>query len=82
MSEFLEERHIAGMLVRIDRRLCVAFEVCIDLAPEVFRFDPDGVVTFVGGDDGIERERLLESCRACPVDALMAFDAGGAQIVP
>jgi len=82
MTEHLEERRVAGLLVRIDRRLCVAFEVCIDIAPEIFRFDPGGVVTFVGGDDTINRERLLESCRACPVDALAVFDGNGGQIVP
>lgn len=82
MAEFFEERLVAGLQVRIDRRLCVAFELCIDLAPEVFRFDAGGVVTFAGDDLAIERERLLESCRSCPVDALAVFDAAGSQIVP
>jgi ferredoxin len=47
MSDPIEERTVAGLLVRIDRRLCVAFETCIDVAPDVFRFDATGVVTFV-----------------------------------
>jgi len=81
MSLF-EERMIGGLRVRIDRTLCVAFETCIDLAPEVFRFDDEGIVTFVGADNAIERERLLESCCACPVDALTVFDETGATIAP
>lgn len=77
-----EEREIAGLRVRIDRTLCVAFEMCIDVAPEVFRFADDGIITFVGGADGIERERLLEACRCCPVDALAVFDGDGAELIP
>jgi ferredoxin len=78
----IEERRIGGLTVRIDRTLCVAFELCIDLSPDVFRFDEEGIVTFTGGDEGTDRERLLEACRACPVDALMVIDETGAEIVP
>ena len=77
-----EERVVAGLRVRIDRTLCVAFETCIDLAPEVFRFDDEGIVTFVDADAVIDRQRLLESCRSCPVDALTAFDEDGAILAP
>jgi ferredoxin len=78
----IEERRIAGLIVRIDRTLCVAFEVCIDLAPEVFRFDETGVVTFTGDGDAIEQARLIEACKACPVDALSLVDERGALLVP
>jgi len=30
----------------------------------------------------VERERLLEACDACPVDALTVWDETGRQIVP
>jgi ferredoxin len=82
MSEFIEERRVAGMLVRIDRTLCVAFETCIDIAPDVLRFDSSGVVTFVEADSAIDKDRLLEACRACPVDALSVFEDDGRQLVP
>lgn len=80
MMQF-EERTIAGFRVRIDRTLCVAFETCIDSAPDVFRFDDDGIVTFVDGPYSEVRERLVEACRSCPVDALSLFDANGADLL-
>ncbi len=80
--EHFEERSIGGLLVRIDRSLCVAFETCVDLAPETFRMGVEGVVVFCDGNATIERERLLESCRSCPVSALTLFDESGAQLVP
>jgi ferredoxin len=78
----IEERRIGGLTVRIDRTLCVAFELCIDLAPTVFRFDSEGIVTFTGSGEDTERERLVEACRACPVDALIVIDEDGTEIVP
>jgi ferredoxin len=80
MMQF-EERTIAGLRVRIDRTLCVAFETCIDSAPEVFRFDEEGIVTFVDGPHDVVRARLAEACKGCPVDALSLFDADGVDLL-
>lgn len=30
----------------------------------------------------IERERLIDACDVCPVDALIVTDANGKQLVP
>jgi ferredoxin len=78
----LEVRTIAGLRVHIDKTLCVAFETCVDLAPEVFHLAPDGVITFIEPTPEIERARLLEACKSCPVDALSVFDADGTQLAP
>lgn len=78
----IEERKFGGLTVRIDRTLCVAFELCIDLAPDVFRFDEEGIATFTGTDAAVDRDRLIEACRACPVDALVVIDEEGTEIVP
>ena len=78
----IEERSIGGVTVRIDRTLCVAFEVCIDLAPTVFVFDDEGIVTFTRTETDVAREHLIEACRACPVDALVVIDEAGTEIVP
>lgn len=69
MNQF-EERTVAGLRVRIDRTLCVAFETCIDAVPEVFRFDDEGIVTFVPGEYDVAQQRILEAIESCPVDAL------------
>lgn len=78
----MEEREIGGLTVRIDRLLCVGFGDCIDEAPEAFEFDGEGIATFVEAAEATERERLLEACRACPVDALVVLDEEGEQLVP
>jgi ferredoxin len=57
------EREIDGILVRIDRLLCVGFESCAEIAPEVFRLDANGLAEFTasparrGGDSAPERSR-------------------------
>lgn len=77
-----EERVIGGLTVRIDRLLCVGFGDCIERAPEIFRFDDETIAVFTDEADGAERERLLDSCDSCPVDALTVLDEEGTQIVP
>ena len=79
MSNY-EEREIAGLRVRIDRTLCVAFEDCIHLAPMVFRLDED-TVTFVDGETDITPQQLVQACEACPVSALSLFTASGEPIL-
>ncbi len=71
----IQERRISGLTIVIERDLCIGSGNCVKLAPEVFELDATGIVTFrTLSDDapGIERERLVEACRVCPVDALMA----------
>jgi ferredoxin len=77
----LEERIIAGLTVRIDRTLCVGFGECLTAAPEAFALDGEGIVVFVRPEDA-GRERLLQACDACPVDALTVWDDAGRQLVP
>ena len=76
-----QERRLGGLLVRIDRHLCVGFGDCVDEAPEVFELDGEGIAV-VREDAEATRERLLDACRACPVDALMLFATNGEQLAP
>jgi ferredoxin len=78
----LRERRIGDVTVRIDRGVCIASGNCMKLGPEVFEFDAERVCSFRPGEPSIDRERLLESCRVCPVDALLAFAADGTRLVP
>lgn len=81
MSAGTEERVVGDLRIKIDRDLCVGFGDCADRAPEAFRVDAAGVVEFAD-PEGVDRGRLLQACAACPVDALLAWDAGGTQLVP
>ena len=80
MSDF-EERTVGDLRVRIDRTLCVGFGDCITEAPEAFVLDDSGTAVFVN-PSGVERERLLRACDACPVDAITVWNMDGTQIVP
>ncbi len=80
MSRF-EERVVHGLKVRIDRDLCVGFENCAQEAPEAFKLDDGGVVTFVNPEQ-VDRERLVRACDVCPVDAISVWDEQGKQLVP
>jgi ferredoxin len=80
VSDF-EERIVGGVRVRIDRTLCVGFGDCVTEAPEGFKLDDQGVAVFVQ-PDGVDRDRLLRACDACPVDAITVWDEEGRQVVP
>ena len=75
------EREVGDLRIAIDPSLCVAFGDCVTIAPEAFLVGDDGVVAFVE-PQRVERERLIAACEACPVDALLVWDAQGQQVVP
>jgi ferredoxin len=81
MVDHIHERTVGGLRIRIDRLLCVGFGDCIEVAPEAFEFDGEGIVTFVDTIEQVDRERILRACDICPVDALSVFDAEGNQLV-
>lgn len=78
----MAERRIAGLTVRIDESLCVGFGDCVQEAEELFALDGDGVVEFRDEAGTADAARVLDACRACPVDALTVLDASGRQMVP
>ena len=81
MGDFVE-RTIGELTVRIDRGTCIGTANCMKVAPDLFDFDGENICAFTGEPAGIERERLIEACRVCPVDALIVTDATGNQLVP
>ncbi len=78
----ISERTLAGLTIRIERDLCVGFGDCMDVAPDTFEFDDEGIAVFRTGDPAVDREVLLDACSSCPVDVLTALDEEGAQLVP
>lgn len=78
----MTERLVGGLVVRIDRLLCVGFGDCIEAAPGLFEFDDEGIVAFREDHAEIVRERVLTACDVCPVDALSVHDDAGRQLVP
>jgi len=76
-----QERQVGALRVQIDRALCVGFGDCVTEAPEAFALDSESLVVFVA-PERVSREKLLEACDACPVDAITVWDADGRQLVP
>lgn len=77
-----EELRVVDLTVRIDRLLCVGFETCVDVAPDLFQLDEEGIAAFHPNPAGVGVDLVLEACRSCPVDALEVFDASGRRLVP
>ena len=75
------ERVVGDLRIGIDERLCVGFGDCVTRAPEAFRLNAEGIVEFVD-PHRVDRAGLLAACAACPVDALLVWDAHGTQLVP
>jgi ferredoxin len=75
------KRTIGDLRIVIERDLCVGFAQCVDVAEEAFVIDDDEMVGFLDPEH-TDRQRLIEACKACPVEALRVFDQDGNQLVP
>ena len=78
----IEERQVAGLMVKIDRLICVGFETCVEVAPDLFEMDDEGIAIFTSDTNEVDKEVVLGSCNECPVDALVVLDASGNQLHP
>ena len=76
------ERKISGLTIGIDRTLCISTSNCMKVASEVFEFDEENICAFKASPPDIDRERLIDACTVCPVDALIVVDENGKQLVP
>lgn len=82
MNEPDEEQTFEGLRIRIDRSRCIGTGNCVNVAPEIFELGADQIVTFRDNAYAVERERMVEACAVCPVDALFAYDEEDNQLVP
>lgn len=53
----------------------------MNVASDLFEIDDEGVAAF-REKPGSDREKTLEACRICPVEALFVRDEDGKQVVP
>lgn len=72
---------VHDLRIEIDTDLCVGFGDCVDVAPEAFELDEDGIA-FLTAPDSVDRAALLDACRSCPVDAIIARDGEGEVVAP
>ena len=81
MEDFVE-RKIGDLTIRIDRTMCISTSNCMKVALDVFDFDGEKICAFKESPGEIDRERLIEACVVCPVDALPVIYPDGKQLVP
>ena len=78
----LPEKHLAGLIVKIDRYSCIGSSNCIHAAPDFFELDEERICSFKETKEKTENDIIVEACSVCPVNALLVFDEEGKQIVP
>ncbi|HVO73435.1 MAG TPA: ferredoxin [Ignavibacteriaceae bacterium] len=78
----LPEREVNGLTIIIDRLTCISTGNCIKVSPEVFEFDDKKICSFKIPYLDIEKERMIEACSVCPVNALTVIDEKGKKLVP
>ncbi|MEE3137187.1 MAG: ferredoxin, partial [Gemmatimonadota bacterium] len=59
----IEERQVAGLMVKIDRLICVGFETCVEVAPDLFQMDEEGIAIFTSDTNEVDKETVLEACK-------------------
>ncbi len=77
-----ETREIGDLRVVIHRERCIGSAACVKAARELFRLDDQQIVTFAASAATTPRERILDACAVCPVDALEAFGPDGTRLAP
>lgn len=72
---------VHDLSIEIDTDLCVGFGDCVEVAPEAFELDEDGIA-FLTAPGNVDRGTLVDACRSCPVDAIIARDGDGEVVAP
>lgn len=80
MSE--TEKKIGDLTVRIERDSCIGSGNCVKVAGDLFALDDEGIAVFAPGAEQTPTDAVVEACRICPVEALIATDPSGKRLAP
>ena len=58
------------MKAYVDQEACVSCEACIDLCPEVFKWDGDKAIAYTNPVPEEVQETCQEAADACPSEAI------------
>jgi ferredoxin len=61
----------------VDLTVCQGYAQCAFLAPESFRLLGDEALMYDPAPDAAQRQRILRSAAACPVQAILVEDDDG-----
>jgi ferredoxin len=76
------EKKIGDLTVRIDRDSCIGSGNCVKVAGDLFALDDEGIAAFAPGAEKTPADTVVEACRICPVEALIATDPDGERHAP
>ena len=62
-------------VARVNKDVCIACGVCIDMLPAVFRFDADNLAE-VYDPDGADEAAIQEAMDLCPVSCIVWDEEG------
>lgn len=62
------------MKIKVDMKKCQMHGQCIISAPEVFRFNAEGVLEWTTDPSEAERQNVEEASEVCPVQAITIED--------
>jgi ferredoxin len=73
---------IAELQITVDREKCSGEAICVDIAPEVFQLDEEGIAEVIN-PAGADRDIIIEAAQSCPQGAVTVVETGtGEQLVP
>jgi ferredoxin len=78
-NEKFSERN--GVLVQVDHDICAGFGECVNLLPDVFALNDEGLAVVLDAD-AVELDMLKEAADVCPVSAILLLDEDENQIAP
>ena len=61
----------------VDLTVCQGYAQCAFLAPDSFKLLGEEALMYDPGPDESQRQRILRSAAACPVQAILVEDDGG-----
>lgn len=74
---------IGDLIVEVDRDACIGVGACIGVAEKTWDLDDEGKAVVLVSADEETKDDIVESARACPVDAIIIKDKKtGGQIYP
>lgn len=70
-----------AVVIQVDHDICAGFGDCVEAAGDVFGLDEAGLAVVLD-PDAVETDVLIAAAEACPVSAILLFDASGVRIAP
>lgn len=81
MADDGQVKNDQGYGLQVDRDMCVTLAVCLGIAPKVYELDAEGKAV-IKNANGADLNTLLDSCKGCPVNAIIMHHPNGKRIWP